>query len=80
MTIKIWWKKVGLMARTINNNKMYGMGYDPSVLKDVRELTEKIDNSKDSEELLKLRMQRLYRGMEIMSTPMTRNYSGYYPY
>lgn len=62
------------------NPKMYGHEYDPNVVKDVKELTEKIENTQDAEELLKLRMQRLYRGMEMISTPMTRNYRGYYPY
>ena len=62
------------------NNKMYGQQYDPNVLKDLKEINSKLENSNDKEELLKLRMQRLYRGMEIMSTPMTRNYRGYYPY
>lgn len=62
------------------NNKMYGQQYDPNVLKDLKEINSKLENSNDNEELLKLRMQRLYRGMELYSTPMTRNYRGYYPY
>ena len=62
------------------NNKMYGQQYDPNVLKDLKEINSKLENSNDTEELLKLRMQRLYRGMELYSTPMTRNYRGYYPY
>ena len=62
------------------NNKMYGQQYDPNVLKDLKEINSKLENSNDKEELLKLRMQRLYRGMELYSTPMTRNYRGYYPY
>ena len=59
---------------------MYGQQYDPNVLKDLKEINSKLENSNDNEELLKLRMQRLYRGMELYSTPMTRNYRGYYPY
>jgi hypothetical protein len=62
------------------NYKMYGQQYDPDVLKDLKKINENIEKAEDSEEMLKLRMQRLYRGMEIMSTPMTRNYRGYYPY
>jgi hypothetical protein len=62
------------------NTKMYGQEYDPNVLKDIKTLNEKIDKAKDSEELFNLKLQRLYRGMEITSTPMTRNYRGYYPY
>jgi hypothetical protein len=62
------------------NIKAYGQEYDPNVLKDLQKINENIEKAEDSEELLKLRLQRLYRGMEIMSTPMTRNYMGYYPY
>jgi hypothetical protein len=62
------------------NYKMYGQQYDPDVLKDLKKINGNIEKAEDSEEMLKLRMQRLYRGMEIMSTPMTRNYRGYYPY
>jgi hypothetical protein len=62
------------------NIKAYGQEYDPNVLKDLQKINENIEKAEDSEELLKLRLQRLYRGMEIMSTPMTRNYRGYYPY
>ena len=62
------------------NIKAYGQEYDPNVLKDLQKINENIEKTEDSEELLKLRLQRLYRGMEIMSTPMTRNYRGYYPY
>jgi hypothetical protein len=59
---------------------MYGQEYDPNVLKDLKTINENLENAEDNEEILKLKMQRLYRGMEIMSTPMTRNYRGYYPY
>ena len=63
-----------------NNPKMYGQEYDPQVLKDIKTINEKIEKEIDNEELLKLRLQRLYRGMELVSTPMSRNYRGYYPY
>lgn len=63
-----------------NNPKMYGQQYDSQVLKDIKSINDKIDKETDREELLKLRLQRLYRGMELISTPMTRNYRGYYPY
>jgi hypothetical protein len=63
-----------------NNPKMYGQEYDPQVLKDIKTINEKIEKEIDNEELLKLRLQRLYRGMELISTPMSRNYRGYYPY
>ena len=48
--------------------------------KRIGKLNEKIEKAEDQEEILQLRMQRLYRGMELNSTPMTRNYRGYYPY
>lgn len=65
---------------TSKSYKMYGQEYDPNVLKDLRTINENLENAEDDEEILKLKMQRLYRGMEIMSTPLTRNYRGYYPY
>ena len=63
-----------------NNPKMYGQEYDTQVLKDIKTINERIEKEIDNEELLKLRLQRLYRGMELISTPMSRNYRGYYPY
>lgn len=62
------------------NPKMYGQQYDPEVLRDLNKINEKMEKTEDQEEILQLRMQRLYRGMELNSTPMTRNYRGYYPY
>lgn len=64
----------------MKTQQMYGQQYDPSVLKDLKNINEEIEKAENKEELLQLRMQRLYRGMEMMSTPMTRNYRGYYPY
>ena len=63
-----------------NNPKMYGQEYDPQVLKDIKTINEKIEKEIDNEELLKSSPQRLYRGMELISTPLSRNYRGYYPY
>lgn len=62
------------------NSKMYGQQYDPEVLRDLKKINEKMEKAEDQEEILQLKMQRLYRGMELNSTPMTRNYRGYYPY
>ena len=62
------------------NPKMYGQQYDPEVLRDLKTINEKMEKAEDQEEILQLRMQRLYRGMELNSTPMTRNHRGYYPY
>ena len=63
-----------------NNPQMYGQQYDPNVLRDLKTINEKMEKAETQEEILQLKMQRLYRGMELMSTPMTRNYRGYYPY
>ena len=63
-----------------NNPKMYGQQYDPNVLRDLKTINEKMEKAETQEEVLQLKMQRLYRGMELMSTHMTRNYRGYYPY
>lgn len=62
------------------NPKMYGQEYNPQILRDIKSINEKIEKETDDEERLKLRLQRLYRGMELVSTPMSRNYRGYYPY
>lgn len=62
-----------------NDPRMYGNGLNPEVIKDVKELNEKIEKEKDAEELLKLRMQRLCRGMEL-NTGVIRPYRGYFPY
>lgn len=64
----------------VNSTKLYGQEFDPSVLRDLKHINEELKKTVDSEEILKLRMQRLYRGMEMTSIPMTRNYRGYYPY
>lgn len=62
------------------DNRMYGQQFDPSVLKDLKAIEEKLEKEKDPEKELQLRMARLCRGMELNSTPMTRNYRGYFPY
>ena len=56
-----------------NNPQMYGQQYDPNVLRDLKAINEKMEKAETQEEILQLKMQR-------MSTPMTRNYRGYYPY
>lgn len=60
--------------------RLYGNGCDPNVLKDVRDLSEKIENATSSEEALKLRLQRLYRGMELNAGVHGRAYGAYFPY
>ena len=63
-----------------HNNKIYGQEYNPEVLKDLKKINENLEKAESKEEILKLKMERLYRGMELMSNPMSRNYKGYYPY
>ena len=63
-----------------NDIRLYGNGFNPNVLKDVKELNQKIAKETDQEEALKLRLQRLYRGMELNTGINTPPYRGYYPY
>ena len=63
-----------------NDPRLYGNGFDPNVVKDVKELNEKIKKESNAEELMKLKMQRLLRGMELNTGLNTRTYRGYYPY
>ena len=51
-----------------------------NVVKDVNYLSEKIEKETNPEELLRLRMQRLYRGMELSSSIYQRNPRTFYPY
>lgn len=62
-----------------NDSRLYGNAFNPEVLKDVKSINEKITKEKDPEEALKLRLQRLYRGMELNSG-WGRPWGGYYPY
>jgi hypothetical protein len=59
---------------------IYGNGFNPEVVKDVKDINEKIEKEKNADELLRLRMQRLLRGMELNNGLTTRTYRGYYPY
>ena len=63
-----------------NDIRIYGNGFNPEVLKDVKSLNEKIEKEQNSEEAMKLRLQRLYRGMELNTGLSIRPYRGYYPY
>jgi hypothetical protein len=60
--------------------RMYGNEFNPSIVKDINDINKKIEKETDSEELLKLRLQRLYRGMEINTSIYNRNPRCYYPY
>ena len=63
-----------------NNPQMYGQQYDPNVLRDLKAINEKMEKAETQEEILQLKMQRLYRGMECMASTMTRRYGGFCPY
>ena len=63
-----------------NDIRLYGNGFNPEVLKDLNSLNEKIEKEKDPEVEMKLRLQRLYRGMELNTGLTSRPYGGYYPY
>lgn len=63
-----------------NDIRLYGNGLNPAVLKDLKELNTKIAKETDEDEALKLRLQRLYRGMELNSGYNRRPYGGYFPY
>ena len=63
-----------------SNIRMYGQEFNSDVIKDVKKLNEKIESETDPEELLKLRMQRLYRGMEINTAVYKRNYQNLFPF
>lgn len=57
----------------------YTRGFNSQILQDVDKINEKIKEEKDPEELMKLRLQRLYKGMEI-NTGINRPYGGLYPW
>ena len=63
-----------------NDIRIYGNGFNPEILKDVKSLNEKIAKEHDPEAALKLRLQRLYRGMELNTGIAQRPYNGYFPY
>ena len=58
---------------------LYGSKFDKDVLNDLKKITEQIEEEKknpecDREKLLQLRMQKLYRGME-MNNGYVNNYT-----
>lgn len=60
--------------------KNYGRSINPDVVKDIKDLNEKIEKETNPEEVLKLKLQRLYRGMEINGGLNMRSYGAYFPY
>ncbi len=60
--------------------RLYGNGCNPDIVKDVKNLSEKLEKANSEEEALKLRLQRLYRGMELNAGYTGRAYGAYFPY
>ena len=60
--------------------RIYGNNFNSNVIKDINDINKKIEIEESPEELLKLRMQRLCRGMELNTGYTGRNIRGYYPY
>ena len=60
-----------------NDLRMYGQEFNSNVVKDINEINEKLENETDQEEVLKLRLQRLYRGMELNSNFQGRSFRTY---
>lgn len=58
----------------------FGREFNPDVIKDVKTLNEKIEKETDPDELLRLRMQRLLRGMEMNGGLANRSFGAYFPY
>ena len=63
-----------------NNLRIYGQEFNSNVIKDVNELNKKIEKEQDPEELFKLRLQRLYRGMELNTNMYQKNPRTLFPY
>ena len=63
-----------------NNLRIYGQEFNSNVIKDVTELNKKIEKEQDPEELFKLRLQRLYRGMELNTNIYQKNPRTLFPY
>ena len=62
------------------NLRMYGQEFNQNIVKDVNKLNEKLEKETGPEEILKLRLQRLYRGMELNTNIYQRNPRTFYPY
>ena len=62
------------------NLRMYCQELNSSVVKDVTKLNEKLEMETDPEEIYKLRLQRLYRGMELNTSIYQKNPRTLFPY
>jgi len=63
-----------------NDLRMYGQEFNPNVVKDVNDLNKKIEEETNQEELMNLRLKRLYRGMELNTNLQQRSFRTLYPY
>lgn len=69
------------MVEEMNNDiRIYGNELNSEVIKDIKSLNEKISKETDPDAEMQLRLQRLYRGMELNTGIATRQLNGYYPY
>lgn len=62
------------------DKRIYGQEFNLSVLKDLKKIDDEIEKEEDPEEIARLRLAKLYRGMELSSGNLTRNYRGFFPY
>lgn len=60
--------------------RIYGNNFNYDVVGDINKINEKIENEESPEEIIKLRLQRLYRGMELNLHSFKKGINGYYPY
>jgi hypothetical protein len=60
--------------------RLYGQQYNSQAYNELKDINEKLTKEQDSEEILKLRLQRLYKGIELFHNPTLTNNRGYYPY
>lgn len=58
----------------------YNAEFDPKTMNEVKKINEKIENSSDNNEILKLLQQRQNKALELMSFPIFRNYRSYFPW
>ena len=63
-----------------NDPRLYGNNFNSDVVKDINDINKKLESEESEEEILKLRMQRLCRGMELNFGYSKRNLRGFYPY
>lgn len=58
----------------------YSDSYSPSVVKDIKELNKQINTTENSEEILKLRLKRLNKALEMSSPIFGKPYRAMFPW